>query len=91
MKKDREHVSIGEIELTKEYFNLSDVEKEKVCLGLIELMVTMFEGNLPKYINTFDMVDKVLLSSLITNTKEENYEICEVLRNCQKIINEKRG
>jgi hypothetical protein len=35
-------------------------------------------------------VDLIIQSSLITNEEEENYEMCQVLVDIRKLINEKK-
>ena len=83
-----DHVKIGEIELPIDYFDLTPEEKRDMCYGLIEIMLDLLNKQVPTYVSKFELLHKLLESSLITNTEEENYEICEILKNCQEILNE---
>lgn len=84
-----EHVQVGEIELTLDYFKLGDDEKENLCIGIIECMLEMLDKNLPLYVSRFEMLKKLLESSVITNLSAENYEIVAILKHCDKILDEK--
>lgn len=84
-----EHVQVGEIELSLNYFKLSDEEKDNICVGMIECMVDMLDKNLPIYVSRFEMLKKLLESSIITNLSEENYEVVAMLKHCNQILNEK--
>lgn len=87
---EQEHVQIGEIELPIDYFKLSIEDKNDLCMGLIEVMLDILDKTLPQYVSRFDILDKLLDSSIITNLEHENYEICAVLEKCKQIINESK-
>lgn len=81
------HRKIGEIEIPSSYFNLPDEEKAAICIGIFDIMLAMINKNAQPEINRLMILNKMLESSIITNEEEENYEICALLTDIQKIIN----
>jgi hypothetical protein len=87
MKKKLSHRKVGEIEIPLNYFTMSDEDKKALCLGLFETMLDTLNRTAKPEFDRFMILDKLLDSSIITNEEEENFEICAVLRDIQKLIN----
>lgn len=87
--KDK-HIQIGEIELTTDYFNLSEENKQDLCNGIMDMMLTLIDRNAPKHLNRVEILDKLLDSSIETNMENEEYEICGLLTKCKQILNESK-
>jgi hypothetical protein len=83
-----DHVQVGEIEVPVNYFDLDEEDKKDLCMGFIETTLELLNRNMPVYISRVTILNKLLDSSIITNTESENYEICQILEDCRKIINE---
>lgn len=81
-------INIGEIDVPKEYLKLSQERKDYVCDALIDALYRTFDKYLKPEYNRIDFIREVLESSLITNEKEENFEICQVILDCTKKLNE---
>lgn len=88
MAKKQEIIRIGEIEIPSKYFSLPESEKEVLCGAILETILTMIDRSTAPEIDRFMILDKLIESSIITNEKEENYEICCVLKDVRKLINE---
>jgi hypothetical protein len=84
-----DHVQVGEIEVPVNYFLLDEEDKKDLCMGFIETTLELLNRNMPVYISRVTILNKLLDSSIITNKENENYEICQILEDCRKIINEK--
>lgn len=81
------HKVIGEIEIPSGYLSMSEEDKKSLCWGLFEMMIeTINKKTHPEY-DRFMILDKLLESSIQTNEENENYEICAVLRDIQKLMN----
>lgn len=85
-----ERVNIGEIELAVDFFKLSQEDREDLCSGLMDTMLTMIHKYAPANMNRVDILDKLLDSSILTNEEDENFEICELLKTCKQILNESK-
>ena len=88
MKSSTKHKKVGEIEIPLNYFKMPEEERKTVCLGLFETMIDTLNRTARPEFDRFMILDKLLDSSIITNEEEENFEICAVLRDIQKLINE---
>ncbi len=81
------HKKIGEIEIPAMYFNLSDEERQAICIGIFEIMLEIINKTVQPNMDRIMVLNKMLESSIITNEENENYEICALLTDIQKIIN----
>ena len=87
-KEEEEHIDIGFIDVPKGYEKLTDENKSNICDLLIDRLLFVLDKELPVQIGRVSFLVSVLESSLITNEEQENYEICSVLRDTLKRINE---
>lgn len=81
------HKKIGEIEIPSSYFELPENEKEAICIGIFDIMLRLINNNVQPHIDRQMILNKMLESSIITNEEEENYEICALLTDIQKLLN----
>jgi hypothetical protein len=81
-------IKIGHLEIPEDYFKLHSVDKETICIILMEQILNMIEKQIPSYINKIEFLDKVLESSIITNVQEEQYEVAQVLTDIKQMIND---
>jgi hypothetical protein len=88
MKKNKEQVDIGFIDVPKEYELFDDERKIKLCDNIIQSMLIQMDKVTPKYINRITFLNEILESSLITNEEQENFEVCVVLRDILKRLND---
>jgi len=85
---NRKQIDIGYLDLPADYSQFDEERKKDVCNNLIDLLFITVDKSLPKEINRMAFVKEVFESSLITNELQENFEICSVIRDCIKQINE---
>lgn len=83
-----EHIDIGEIEISKEYPNLSKQEKDVICDKMIDDLLTHLDYHLDPHINRIAVLEQILQSTLITSEMSENYEVCAVIRDIQNRLDE---
>lgn len=88
MKKNKEQIDIGFIDVPKEYESLDEQTKIKLCDNIIQSMLVQMDKATPKYINRITFLNEILESSLITNEEQENFEVCVVLRDILKRLND---
>lgn len=85
MEKRKGKLDIGDFEVPEDYFTMNRIEKDIICLQMMDEMITMIDKNTPPMFSRIDLLDKVLESSIKTHEKQENFEICSILqdiRNC---------
>jgi hypothetical protein len=82
------HVKLAEIEVPVDYFQYSNEKKYELCSTVMDAMLTILDRNISRKSDKKQVLNKLIESSIITNTAEENYEICAVLQDIRKILNE---
>lgn len=88
MENMSKHIKVGELEVPIDYFSFNRNEKEQLCLQLMDAMLHVLDRELNQELDRVSVLDRLLESSIITNQDEENYEICEVLKDIRILINE---
>jgi hypothetical protein len=88
MENMSKHIKVGELEIPIDYFSFNRNEKEQLCLQLMDAMLHVLDRELNQELDRVAVLDRLLESSIITNQDEENYEICEVLKDIRILINE---
>ena len=81
-------ISVGELDVPSEYFELTDKEKKIVLIHILEAMLKVIDAKVPVYINKIDVLRNIINSSIETNVEAENFEMCSVLRD---LLNEIDG
>lgn len=81
-------VKIGHLDVPVDYFTLPVDEKEIICNSILESMLYILEKHIDPEINRFDLLNKIIDSSIIMNEDNENYEVAGVLLDIRKKINE---
>jgi hypothetical protein len=81
-----------EIKAPNNYFELKYEEKVDVCVGILETMYEMIMRmtSTPKVSNV-ELMEKILDSTLQFNEELEEYEICQVLYDTKKLMNEHKN
>lgn len=85
------HKKIGEIEIPASYFELPEDEKSALCIGIMNVMLELINQNAHPNFDRIMILEKLLESSIITNQEDENYEICALLTDIQKLTNAQRS
>jgi hypothetical protein len=81
-----DEIELGYIDVPIGYEKLNPENKDDICDLLIERLLIALDSELPVYISRITFLKEVLESSLITNEREENYEVCSVIRDTIKRI-----
>lgn len=84
----KEHIKVGELEIPLSYWDMTEQEKNDLCLTIMDSMLIILDKHLNEGISRMDVLDKMLQSSIMVNTQTEEYEICEVMTRIRKLINE---
>jgi hypothetical protein len=82
------HIKVGEIEIPKDYWKLDLDKRRELCETLVDTLLLVLDKQIRPDMNRLRVLDLLLISSIITNEKDENYEICQVLQDLRLLINE---
>ena len=80
-------IKIGEMSIPEDYFELDKVNKDTVCLVLMNEMLDFIDKQIPKHLNRMEFMDKIIESLIQTNVQQEHYEVAQVLSDIKQMIN----
>lgn len=81
-------MEISNIDIPEGYFTATEEQKQLACAELLDTIYEMVdEVILPEY-NRFEIIKIVLKHSIEHNQNKEQYEICAVLSDILKLIDE---
>ena len=81
-------VKIGDLEIPTDYWSMDVDTKRELCLTIVDAMLTLLDKLVNPEFNRLSILNTILDSSIETNEKDENYEVCQVLKDIKTIINE---
>lgn len=81
-------IKVGELEIPADYWSLKEQDKKDLCLTIADAILTIIEREINPDVDRKLIMDRLLESSIQTNEEDENYEICQVLKDIKQIINE---
>jgi uncharacterized protein with NRDE domain len=84
MKKIR----LGVMDIPKDYFDFTFQQKKDLCEDLMDKLYLYIDERLDTEYNRIEFLRDVLVSSLESNEEEEQYEICQVISDCIKLLDE---
>lgn len=82
------NIKVGEMEVPTDYWLLDEDEKKTICLNIADAILTLLDSHLSPKMDKMDILERLLESSIQSNEDDENYEVCQVLNDIKKIINE---
>ena len=89
MKKTKiPEINVGYLEVPETYLQYTQEEKNVLCDKIIDALLRQLDRHLQPHINRITFLEEILETSLLTNEQEENYEICSVIKDCQRRLNE---
>jgi len=87
-KKEIEHVDIGMLHIPRDYLLFDEDTKKIVCDRIIDALLVHLNKELPPEVNRIDYLMGIIESSIITNITDENYEMCQVMKDCKNRLDE---
>jgi len=79
---------VGELEIPTDYWSMDVQDKRELCLTIIDAFVTLLDKLVNPEFSRIGILNVILDSSIETNEMDENYEVCQVLKDMKQIINE---
>jgi hypothetical protein len=86
-KKSNTEIKIEEV-LPNEYLTLSEEDRKIVCLASIKAMVDIIAYSFGKNYTYPDTFKDILLLTITQYEKNENYEVCAILKDMLTMIDE---
>jgi hypothetical protein len=86
--KTNNHIKVGELEIPADYFKLDEEDKKEICSFLLDTILNILDKELNPATERIEVLKVLLESSIITNEKDETYEVAAVLRDIKKLVDE---
>lgn len=85
-----QNVKIAEIDIPVKYSKYTKKQKQAVCDEIIDMLLRHIESQIDDdtEINRMTLLDSVFESTILTNEEYENYEVCQVILDCRKRLND---
>jgi hypothetical protein len=87
-KRNRKHLEIGYFDFPKDYLKFDEDKKKDICVEIIDVILHQMDKKLPVEINRITYLDEILLSSIESGEQNEQYETCQILMDCRKLLND---
>lgn len=82
------HKKISNLEIPEDYFQLSNVDKETICMVIMNNILDVIDSNYSSKYDKREIMNKILDLSIQSNINEEIYEVAQVLYDVKKLLNE---
>jgi hypothetical protein len=82
------NIKVGYMDIPEDYFELDSVNKEVICLVLMDRLLTLIDRQFDEEYNRIEILNRLIDSSIESNINDEAYEIAAVLRDIKKVLNE---
>ena len=74
--------------IPEDYFKLTKTQKKDLCVELLDNIIYLVDTNFSPEFNRIEITKILLGITLKQHETEENFEICEVIRDIIKLIDE---
>ena len=81
-------IKLNDIGIPNDYFLLSEEQKQRLCIELIDVIIEIIDNNFQPHLNRIELLKLLIKINTEQLLKEENYELIAVLKDIEKIINE---
>lgn len=87
MNMAKKKVTLNDIKIPPDYFELNDINKHTVCLVLMDSILNIIDQSFDQQYNRIEIMNKLLDVSIHSNVEEETYEVAAVLTDIKKLLN----
>jgi hypothetical protein len=82
----KNHIKLADFEIPKNIWTLNEDERKHIVSQVKTFMERLLFKELGVRVNRDEFLKKLIESSIIVNENEENYEICAILLDIKKEI-----
>jgi len=84
----KNHIKLANLEIPKDIWSLSDEERKRIVTQVKTFMERLLFKELGVRVNRDEFLKKLIESTIIVNEAEEQYEICQVMKEIKEMIDE---
>jgi hypothetical protein len=82
----KKHIKLAEIEIPQDIWTFSKEEREELVLTVKDFLESLVNNQISKTADKKYFMKKLLESSIIVNEKDQQYEICSVMKEIKDMI-----
>ena len=84
----KEKLKIGDMDVPEDYFTLTPYEKVMLCEVLANKIYLLIDRSGATGAQRLETLNKIIDSSILMNEVDENFEVCQVLKDMKNHVNE---
>lgn len=77
-----------DFEIPEDYLSMNKFEREAICLVLISHLLTLIEKEIHPMYSRMEIMNTLLTHTITLHEQQEMYEVCQVLNDVKKLVNE---
>lgn len=91
MNRHSNHIKLANLDIPKNIWELDPEERLEIAIAVKEFMETVIRKQLGITKNKKELLKQLIESTIIVNEAEEQYEVCQVMKDIKQIIDEPIG
>lgn len=86
-----QHLKLADLEIPKDIWSMSDEDRREVTLSVKLFLEKLIRRQLGLRVNKKQFLKQLIESTIIVNEAEEQYEICQVMKDVKQLLDEPIG
>ncbi len=86
-----QHLKLADLEIPKDLWSMSDKERREITLTVKFFLEGLIKRQLGGRMNKQKFLKQLIESTIIVNEAEEQYEICQVMKDVKQLLDEPIG
>jgi len=82
----KNHIKIADLQIPKNIWGLTEEERKELVITVKEFLETLVDRQIKHNTNKKVFMVKLLESTIIVNEQEEQYEICQIIKEIKDMI-----
>jgi len=82
----KNHIKIADLQIPKNIWELTEEERKELVITVKEFLETLVDRQIKDNTNKKVFMVKLLESTIIVNEQEEQYEICQIIKEIKDMI-----
>lgn len=86
-----QHLKLADLEIPKDLWSMSDKERKEITLTVKFFLEGLIKRQLGVRVNKQKFLKQLIESTIIVNEEQQNYEICQVMKDVKQLLDEPIG
>jgi hypothetical protein len=86
-----QHLKLADLEIPKDLWSMSDEKRREITLTVKFFLEGLIKRQLGVRVNKQKFLKQLIESTIIVNEEQQNYEICQVMKDVKQLLDEPIG